>query len=1159
MGVRFIVGRAGSGKTAYCLRCIHDALAGSPLDGPGLILLVPEQASLQTERMLIEGVDGFATHRACVLSFKRLAYRVLATSGGGGRTALTQTARALVLRLLLLRRSAELHYYRNSRSQSGFIERLGASIAELIEEGVTPDDLVASGEPDDDPVRSAKLHDLRLIYAAYLAALGKDRMDPTQYLEAARLALDRCPWLDGASVWVDGFAGFSRQEALMLAALASRAERLEVTALIDPKRVAEAWVAPKRSCELFARTGRMIRELTESFQERGIAIEPALDLVGAPKRFARSPGLGRLESSLFGPARDDPIPPEAVRIVEAADRRTEVAFAVSQVLSLVQRSENPLRYRDIAIVVRDLEPYHALLSAALQSHGIPFFIDRRRPTAHHPLVELIRGLVALAEEDYAPKSVRALLKTGLLSLSDDLADALENHVLATGVSGRDRWAGEHWKAPPRSRDVSDELANVYDRRRNAARLQFVRDVDEWVQGARDGSAKGAEWTGRLREVLQHLDAEARIETWAREADDEGDLDQGEAHRQILRDVDALLADLETALGDEAFGVVELGSILDAALAQLTLGLAPPMLDQVLVGSIERSRHPDIKALILLGLNEGLFPAIPAEDSILNDDDRRWLEERGVRLGVSRAQRVLDEALLLYVACTRPSESLVATYAAADEDGRTLQPSPYMTALRDACPGTKIERVPEPFVSRSDWAIGTARTVGAHLACEFQNRPNRSLDDGELRRRWNDLYESARRDPELESTLRSSLRSLVYHNETSLSSELVEAVASDPCTASVSQLETFAACPFKHFSQYRLRLQERELSELAMVDIGTIHHAILEHFIKKLVQRGESLADLDDQAVLETLADASREAGEMLPLMSELSNARDRYVMARSRQELSRVLDAQRRAAGPGAFRPRATELSFGFDAPHGLPPLEIRTPKDRRVLLRGYIDRVDVAEVADELLGVVVDYKRTRDKRLDLSSVYHGLSLQLPGYLLVLAQQGQTLAGRPIKPAGAFYVGLIESYRRVKHPDEVAGEDTRTPAHRFRGVMDVGRMAAFDAESPSVGWSPHYSVYRKRDGTLGHMDQSDAADTESFQALLEHTRGRIGELADRMLDGEIAVSPYRLGSFSPCSWCALPGVCRLEPGVTRLRFLETLRRSEVFRRLTGRESGSPDE
>ena len=83
------------------------------------------------------------------------------------------------------------------------------------------------------------------------------------------------------------------------------------------------------------------------------------------------------------------------------------------------------------------------------------------------------------------------------------------------------------------------------------------------------------------------------------------------------------------------------------------------------------------------------------------------------------------------------------------------------------------------------------------------------------------------------------------------------------------------------------------------------------------------------------------------------------------------------------------------------------------------------------------------------------------------------------------------------------------------------------------------------------MNSSDAVDDETFQAMLKHTRTRLGELADGILNGHIAVNPYRLGTFSPCSWCPMSSVCRFEMGLSEVRFLETLTRSDVFKRLTG--------
>ncbi|MCH7720723.1 MAG: PD-(D/E)XK nuclease family protein [Planctomycetes bacterium] len=263
-----------------------------------------------------------------------------------------------------------------------------------------------------------------------------------------------------------------------------------------------------------------------------------------------------------------------------------------------------------------------------------------------------------------------------------------------------------------------------------------------------------------------------------------------------------------------------------------------------------------------------------------------------------------------------------------------------------------------------------------------------------------------------------------------------------------------------------------------------------------------------------------------------------------------MVQIQRRIAAAGGFRPRATEVKFGFSEDGSLPAVVITTPKGRRVQIRGIIDRVDLAEVADEMLGVVIDYKSRRDPKLDLSEVYYGLSLQLLGYLLALAEQGETLAGRPVRPVGAFYISLREQYSLVAHPTLHADEPSvKQSAYRPRGVLDVDRVEALDEEWPGHGSSTVYAVHKKKDGELGYVEFSDGVTANDYAALLGHTRHKLGELADGVLDGEVAVKPYRLGEASPCTWCSFGAVCRFESGESDMRFLESLKRSEVLEAL----------
>src|SRR5204863_8587127 len=123
--------------------------------------------------------------------------------------------------------------------------------------------------------------------------------------------------------------------------------------------------------------------------------------------------------------------------------------------------------------------------------------------------------------------------------------------------------------------------------------------------------------------------------------------------------------VEMAFADEAINLREWLPILDAGLAGLTVGVIPPALDQVLIGAIDRSRNPDVKLAIVLGLNENIFPASPKASVLLTETDRAELAQRAVTLSGSVKEQLSRERFLAYVACTRARERLVLTCALQD--------------------------------------------------------------------------------------------------------------------------------------------------------------------------------------------------------------------------------------------------------------------------------------------------------------------------------------------------------------------------------------------------------------------------------------------------------------------------------------------------------------
>lgn len=1207
MSIQFIVGRAGVGKTFACLEAIRGRLRRDPIRGERLLLLVPEQASLQMERAIVceadpqhvgeappstlastcraemtavparprdaaAGSDApiAAAHRLDVLSFKRLAFKVMESAGAGAgvRRALSETARAMALRRIIRTNASRLRYFRRTERRAewlgGLAEQLSDAIGEFFRQAIDPHllDLHADGAGDLDASAAAKLHDLHLLYQAYLDYLGRDRLDPSQHLAIACERIQSCDWLAGALLWVDGFAYFSGQERRLLVALAQMCSQVWITLLADPAAMEDAPTTDGggETGQLFSSTVATFRGLVDAFQRAGLEVAAPM-ILREPhrRRFAASPALARLEAawgSEFGIPNSEFGIPNDLALVECPTRRLEVEYAVAQLVRWVQDETAPLRYRDLAIIARDLTPYHDLLASSLAARNIPFFIDQRRTIAHHPLVEWLRGIVLLAARPYELNAVRMLLKTGLTPLADDDADELENHLVATALTGAAAWRGGDWtvargihvgreESPP-SYFALDRLERV-----NAARRQLLQVYDPWVNASAPPAQRaGGDWAAALRQLLRETGVEGRLLQWAEEADAGGERDRAEEHRQALLGVSAFLDDLAFVFDDQTAGVEEVAQMVEAGLGAVSLGLAPPMLDQVLVGGIERSRHPAIRAAVILGFNDGQFPGRPAERSILNDDDRALLTRRGIDVDPPARQRVMDEALLAYIAVTRPSRHLLVTWAAADDKGKALSPSPYLALLEGDGASVRRFRAGDPLRDGQSWDLLTPADLDTRLVMEMGRTDPAEVSGGVTRGEWNGLYQLHRGRARQDDRSRRAFSSLAGMRPASLNPSSVARLHEGGLYTSASELELFAACPFRHFVQRTLNLRERPQAGYENLDIGRLHHALLEDVVNTLVGSGTDLANLDDADMAAALSASWERVSSRLGPAMDASQAREAYVLRRAVPDLRRIMAGQRRALSGGRGRPRRAELAFGMDRPDDWPALEIETPAGRRVQLRGFIDRVDLAEWADVTLGIVIDYKLTSARRLELDAVYHGVSLQLVAYLIALAEAGRSLAGRPVQPAAALYVSLVPRYERVDHPSDADDETQWIGTERPRGVIRGDRVAALDSRLTS-GRSDTFNVRIGKDGSCVDLGRTDAAPAEAFDALLAHTRRRMGELADGILDGRIAVNPYRLRHESPCSWCPHRAVCRYEVNLAETRFLPGIKRDRILELLGG--------
>ncbi len=1178
MKLRLLIGRAGSGKTHTCLSEITKRLAQSESgERAPLCFLVPEQATFQMERALLEHrPDVSAVARARVLSFKRLSHLAMEQTGPTTRAHLGELGKLLAFQIAVERERAHLGAFVRAAQTEGFLESVAATYAELRAYNVRMDalhqvaDLLepeseaqAAQKVNAEPAHllTRKLLDVARIGAAYERFIAGRFHDSESSLELAAQALRQTNLLHGASVWIDGFAGFTPQEYELLKTLMLQCDEVTLALCLDPAYVmnvpAERWEeGPPDS--LFHPTRETLVRLREAAHAVGVdeieceslpvsmGAEDEQDSV-AP-RFLANPRLDALERTLVDQSVDrskgergsvdDALPGTDGRegdvtfaaVIEAPHRYAEVEAAAREIRRLVR--QEGMRYADIAVVVRDLGPYRSAVESLFTEWEIPFFLDYKPVAHHHPVVRLLSGLFDLCRHGVRTESLVRCLKTDLLPLSRADVDALENEAIRRGIDGEVWLQQETW--------VGTEFEEVC-RRGLESVATFVRRI-EALRKQGPGAGQAAQFLAVVSGFLNDVRVNEQLAQWSQAATDAGDPLLANEHVQVWNALLDLLNQVHEVLGEERITFEEFYAALNAGLQRMRLGRVPPKIDQVLVGSVERSRQPDLKCTILLGMNDGEFPAIPAEDPILSDDDRARLHDVGVELGPGSRQRLFHEEYLLYIALTRPSQRLVLTHSRSDDSGRPLRPSPAIRRLLERFPDIPIhtlatrptdEEWPERPASLAGWLARVCRDSvdGKAHARPAQERVLAAYDwmlraDGE-RPTWAD-----------------PLHALVYRNTSgSLSPDLVAALYGTEWVTSASRLEDLASCSFKHFAGHGLRLRERRPPQMDAATMGTLAHAVLSAFVRSLERDGVEWSKLTRTQCDERVDVAVDEALEAWTLAPEaVQSAASRYVLRRLRAALKAVVWALGEHSRKGRFRPFAVELGFG--ASELLPPVVVRTPGGRLAHIQGRIDRLDVAEEDGRRWMRVIDYKSSR-RPFQLGRLAHGIDLQLVVYLLA-ATAG--MDDEALLPAGCLYLPVYDPVVSAEAP---APSDEEGWRKELKGagivVEDEGVPRLMDAES--VGHSDIVPLYFKKDGSLG--SNSKSVSSRRMHQLLEFTRLVVGRLIDEWAEGLTQIAPYQTSNESACTFCAYRSVCQFDVTLpsNRYRQIDVLPEEPLWQRI----------
>ena len=1110
MMIEFVVGRAGTGKTQECLAAMKDRMAADPV-GNALVLLLPEHATYGAERRLaamMEGKgEGFV--RSLVFGFKRFARHVLQETGGAARPRITGLGRRLLLKRILGEEREQLQAFQRAAGQRGFTESLEGALEEFRIYGV---DGAALGRVQDslqDEYLCSKLSDLALLYTRYREKMAGRYNDTGDMMETLAAKIPESTLLEGAEVWVDGFDFFTPQELKILAALFQKAENVHITLTFDTAE------GSRQEGSLFYRQAETLERLRQLAESLGLLVK--MRTLEAARRF-QNPALLSIERHVFHFPLKAQKGGEGVQIVEAATRRLEAEAAAADILRLAR--EQGMRWRDIAVLVREEDAYGDMFALTLEDYGIPFFRDSKRPGVHHPLAELVRSSFE-AVRGWRYDAMFRALKTGFFSPVRDAIDLLENYVLEFGVRGQKKWTMEEdwsWRRR-RSLDELQEETTDAERRRLDGINQCRRDVAEPLQKFAAELREAADVRGyalALYHFLLLLDAPGKLEKWADTAEAAGSLAEAREHRRIFDAIIGLLEQMVETSGEDKIQVKEFEDILCEGLDALQLSLIPPGLDYVTVADFDRNSVENARAVYILGANESVMPRHSSEKGLLSDADRLHLGEAGIELPRGSAESSFGEKFLLYKGFTEAREYLWVSYALADTEGKALSSSPIIGQIRAVLPEVKFRSIPlEVLGQERRLLLANGRQAVSGLAAALRvYREKKKLEPF-----WYDVYNWALQEESLQFVLQKVLQGIFFTaREETLPPELAQKLytKNNRLRGSVTRFESFRACPFRHFACYGLRLGERIERNFGAPDLGTLLHGVLQDFGEQLREEGRHWRDVKEEEcqklVEEILARlAPKVQNEILLSSAQYKNYLQR-IEKTARNSLLHLIEFD----AANDFRPVALERSFGSGS-GGMPPLAYPLGNGFVLEITGQIDRID--RDGENRYFLIIDYK-TGEAHLDLLEVYYGLKLQLLTYLLVARDLLLRAADGEALPAAMLYCFLNNPLVNVK-PHSGEEKEALNKARLMPGWL----LEDEDVVRAINGTGRFTKVSLTKAGRLSRQQKGSLRTAEEFDVLLDYIAFMLKDTGKSILAGTVKASPYRIGGREACQYCLYRAFC----------------------------------
>lgn len=1162
MSYKFVLGASNTGKSTL----IIDELIKSSLKNKDKkhIIIVPEQYTMQVQKEVIKRHPDNASFNIDILSFNRLALKIFKELNIEVENILDDISKAIIIRKLAIDNKDKLKIWKDKFKRYGFVDKIKSLISEFKQynvESLSLEKILLDKDNKRSDILSAKLEDINLIYTEFNKFIKNKHISSEDILNILAKYISNSKDLKDAYIVYDSFTGFTPAQEKVIEELLLLADINIFALTFDVREIKDIDVDSLNidMDDLFYMSYIMANNISKIADKLKVKKEKSIYL---SETYFESEELLYLEKNLFRDNIENYYKDiKNINILEAGNREEEVKYLINEINKLVKK-EN-YRYSDIAVLTGDLSSYADKISIRLKSENIPYHIDINLSLNNNILVDFIVAILEIVSENYSYESVMKYLKNplSLVHLDERDINSFDNYMYTSGLKSYKKLKKEIIYLPRTYRGVGID------------RLNYIKDeILASTKGLKNVLKEEVSAKNIIKEIKKNLDkleVEKTLKDISTKFANDNNEEKAREYEGVYQSIEELLEKLDILLEGEILSKKEFLDIFKAGLHEIKLGMIPASIDSLFVGDIVRSRNKRTKVVFILGLNEGIIPKVEERYSLISDKEKEVLKNiYKLRLSPSIKESIYEQRYYSYLALTKASKKLYLSYSKMNENMESLNPSNLILELKKIFNDLEIEDI------KNKNSIYSLKALEEIFVEKFNTYDvEKYLDNIEKL----DVY--------FKEKLVDILDMAKYEYRHEDIKEYADLIFGENLSLSVSRLENYAACPYKHFLKYGLNISEREEYKFDNLDIGNISHMVLENIFRKYLKENEykkhdSFSSYIEKDRFNKLSSSIEEVLALDEFSFHLKEARNRHFIDRLKKILDLNLKVFEKQLLHSKFKIEDVESEFKGKEKE----LEFKLENGNIINLKGKVDRIDIYDSTKDIENVlgddnkkdylalkIIDYK-TGNTKWKKELALAGLQMQLVFYLGAYIKIYEKKYGKKIEPAAIFYSSLKEDYiKKEDFEKEVINlkerldrdleekdldnlrEEILIRNSRPNGIVNskLALVKALDTnmcndkilDKNISDLVPLYTKAEIKDelvvsfevNNLNNIGEKSVSNKKDIEELVNNVNNKIKDIATNMLLGNIEVSPVNIEKYS-CEYCSYKSICSFDKNVKGYKY-----------------------